>query len=337
MPDINNNRANQPQPNQVTIAIEQGSRALGFRDIGFADEPRRVAQPAVAATAIDLARAIDLGANGANIAQLLGIESIAPDGDPKGNVPLSSAIDQPAGATTVIDPLATVRENSQAARAGAFVFLPPDGRSPGYNAATAAYSATALARVVDPAQFLPVTDGTSAIVSAKPVHDLSFGYADMDSYAIRFTLSRSEQRTLGGAELGDQLQGAVLRGLGLLVDKLVFDAIDAATPETFDFGKMAARNVGFGDITAVIGTSGQGATVWQDGMLRSKEGIPARLTAGHAKSFAGVFSRAFVAVWPTVNIHAKRMDANGNLDISVFANARAVLPTAALDFFAVAA
>ncbi|EHP42309.1 hypothetical protein OR16_15309 [Cupriavidus basilensis OR16] len=123
----------------------------------------------------------------------------------------------------------------------------------------------------------------------------------------------------------------------MLVDKLVFDAIDAATPAAFDFGRLAARNVGLGDVTAILGTGGQGATVWQDGTLRSKEGIAARLTAGHAKSFAGVFSRAFVAVWPTVSVHAKRMDANGNLDVSVFANARAVLPTAALDFFTVAA
>lgn len=309
------------QQNPITIAIQEGSRALGWQDHftpGF-QEPRRIPAPAVASTALDLARAIDLGANGENIAQLLGIER------------------RPAGTTKAVEPLTAIRESSQVARSGAFVFLPPDGRAPGYDASTGTYSATALARVVDAAQFALVADGTDAPVSNKPLHDAPFGYADMPSYALRFQITRREQHALGGDALEDELQGAIIRGLGLLVDKLVLSAIDSATPAGFSFGALAARNVGVDDITAIIGTNGQGATVWQDGTLRSKEGIQARLTAGHAKSFAGVFSRAFVAIWPTVAIHAKRMDANGLLDISVFANARAVLPTAALDFFTVAA
>ncbi|MDB0544255.1 hypothetical protein LBW62_23845 [Ralstonia solanacearum] len=297
--------ARDAQSNPLALAIESGVRALGYADIGNVDAPTRIKTPAVGSSQLDLTRALTMAGSEHGVFDLTALR---------------------AGETSELDPLAVVRQYSMCARAGATLYVPPANIAPGYNFPGGAVNDTILARVTHPATFAGVADGADVAVSNKPVLDESFSQSDMPAYASRFTITRAERRALGGALLEDELTQAVMMGLGTLIDTIVMTAVAAATPTPFSFGKLAALHLGLGDVSAVVGTGGAGVKVWPDGEFRTAQGIPAKLTAGHAGSFIGVWNRAFVALWPTVAIHAKRTNTSGDLDISVFANAKCVLP-----------
>ena len=324
------------QANPITRAVEQGSRALGYQefDRGRDADPLRIPKPAVATVGIDLSRQIDLGVSG-DVLHLLGITTASVDHDHSiAPLPVTNV---KAGETIKLDPMAVISAHSMAARAGAFVFAPSPNVAPGYSTPGqlgGVTQNTLLARVVDWANFSAVSDGADVPASGKPVLDALFSHSDMPHYGFRVQVTRKDHRDLGGALLEAEITAAVLKGIGILADSLVMSAIDAATPTPFTFAKLAARNAGLSDVQAICGTTGA-PVVWQDGTLRTSQGVRAMLTAGHAKSFIGRFDRAFVCVYPNVSIHAKRLTVDGTLDITCLVSAKAVLPSAAQDFWSV--
>jgi hypothetical protein len=82
-------------------------------------------------------------------------------------------------------------------------------------------------------------------------------------------------------------------------------------------------------------TAGDGAEIAGDGSFRAG-GVLAELTAATDKTVIGVFNRAAIAFRPELSVHVKRLNANGDSELTVFANAQAVLPNAA-DFWTVSA
>jgi hypothetical protein len=294
----------QPQSRPLTTLIEDGVRQLGFVDHIY-PEGRSLRTPKAAAS------------NGA----LSFVETIKLDGGGRGVINLK------AGEATEIDPLAVARDNSMVARAGANIVVIDKERSPAlwdYNANAALQ--TAIGRVVLPATFEAIADGASTTVQTKPVSDALFALSDLPAYATQFTISRAERRSLGGDTLADAVTAGVMRGIGQLIDTVALNAVAAATPSAFSFGSLAALHLGVDDVSAIIGTGVASATVWPDGTFRSSQGLPARLTAGHAGSFAGVWPHAIVVLYPEIRLLANRLNVVGDLNIITFVNVKAVLP-----------
>ncbi|MDN7699471.1 hypothetical protein R0290_10100 [Burkholderia semiarida] len=313
MPDLNHYTT---QQNPIAHAAAEARHAMGFREHhtpGF-DEPKRIPAPAVASSSMDLSRALTLGAT------------------PEGVYGLNMV---PAGETTDLDPRSVIEANSRVVTAGARVIIAHPKPAPTFDGQPAFYRDAALVRVVDPAAFATVVDGADATLSAMPIHDAAFGWGTTPHQAFRAKITRADHRAIGGDQLHDAFMISVLRGLGELADKLLLTAILAATPAAFTFGAAAARHAKIDELRALVGTAGNGAEIAGDGSFRAA-GVFAELTAATDKTVVGLFNRAAIAFRPELSVHVKRLNANGDSELTVFANAQAVLPNAA-DFWTVSA
>lgn len=299
------------QANPLDSLAEAASRALGFRDYGHGDDMRRMAQPAVVSGTIDLAEFIV-------------------DGNPAPNI--YGVQNRPAGETLPLDPRAVIEQHSRCAQAGARIIVatPRDKaiaiKDEKTDGLLGFYEDPQLLRVVDPAAFQTLADGSDATASALPTHDAVFTWPSVPTAASRMTITRAQNRALGGGEnLRSALLDAILRGLAEYCDGLLLAAIAATTPAAFSFGAAAARHLKLEDLRGLVGTNGAGAAFRGDGAFVLNPGIPAELTAAHTESFIGAFGTAGIALWPTLDVHVRRMNVDGDLDVICLANAQAVV------------
>ncbi len=304
----------QPQPNPLAALMADAERALGYADVGPADAPHRIRTHAASRVAIDLSQFI---ADGAPAPNVHGVKN------------------RPTGETVELDPRAVIEQHSVVAQAGARIIVahPRDRAIPIGGEKTDGllgfFSDPQMLRNVDPAQFATLADGADAPVSAIPTHDATFTWPDVPTAAFRTTITRAQNRALGGGEdLRDALLRSVLMGLGLYADKLLLAAIAAATPAAFTFGAAAAKFLKVDDLRAVIGTSGAGAGYRGDGAFVANPGIPAEITDATAGTYIGCFSSAAVAIWPELTVQARRLSTAGDLEVTCLVNAQAVLPDA---------
>ncbi|QOK96855.1 hypothetical protein HF909_10710 [Ralstonia pseudosolanacearum] len=313
MPDLNDYT---PQQNPVAQASAEARHAMGFHEhfTPGIDEPKRIPAPAVGSSGMDLSRALTLA------------------GAVDGVHHLNSVL---AGETKDLDPRSVIEANSRVVQAGARLIIAHPKPAPNFGTQPVFYHDDALVRSVDPAPFATVADGAEATLSALPIHDAAFGWATTPHQAFRAKITRADHRAIGGAELDDAFMVAVLRGLGELADKLLLQAILAATPAAFTFGAAAARHAKYEELRALVGTAGNGAGIAGDGSFRAG-GVFAELTAATDKTVVGLFNRAAVAIRPELSVHVKRLNAVGDTELIVFANTQAVLPNAA-DFWTVSA
>lgn len=297
------------QANPLDALVDAASRALGYVDYGHADNLRRIAQPAAASASIDLAAFIK-------------------DGNPSPNV--YGVQNRPAGETLPLDPLTVIEQHSVVAKAGARIIIAtPRDTAIAINGEKTDglmgfYEDPQLLRVVDPAAFQTLADGSDATASALPTHDAVFTWPSVPTAATRMTITRAQNRALGGGEdLRSALLDAVLRGVAEYADKLLLAAIAAATPAAFTFALAAAKHLQEGDLRAV--TNGTGAGYRGDGVF-SVQGVPAMLSAQTAAAYIGAFGTSAVAVWPELTVTAKRLNVSGDLDVTCLVNAQAVVP-----------
>ncbi len=302
------------QLNPLSVLADAASRALGYVDHGTADNPRRTQTPAVASGTIDLA-------------------ALIADGNPSPNV--YGVQNRPAGEALPLDPRAVIEQHSVVAQAGARIIVatPRDTAIAVGGEKTDGllgfFEDPQLLRVVDPAAFQTLPDGSDATASALPTRDAVFTWPSVPTAAFRTTITRAQNRQLGGGEdLRSALLDAVLRGVAEYADGLLLKYIAATTPAAFSFGAAAARHLKLGDLHGLIGTNGAGAAFRGDGAFVVNPGIPASLTASHAASFIGAFGTAAVALWPELSVHVRRMSVNGDLDVTCLVNAQAVVPDA---------
>lgn len=313
MPTPNNNT----QANPIRVASEAADREPGFdiRRYGpGADEVRMTPKPPAGVGIANLTRAMKLG------------------DVPEGIYGLNIV---PAGESIDLNPQTIIEQHSRAAAAGARIIIAQPKPSEVREGVQLMYRDSALVRNVDPANFQIVVDGADAAESPLPLHDAAFDWAATPHQAFRAKIARAQRRAVGGEQLDDAFMISVLRGLGLLADKLLVSTILAATPGAFTFGAAAARHAKIEELRALVGTAGTGAEISGDGSFRAK-GVLAELTAATDKSVIGLFNRAAVAIRPEVSVHIKR-DVNGDSEMTVFVNAQAVVPFASGDFWTVSA
>lgn len=182
-------------------------------------------------------------------------------------------------------------------------------------------------RVIEAATFKPVVSGSQATASALPFTDSSVNWRgnDQDHIACRFTVSRRTRKQAGNEGIEYDILSGVVLGLAKAADQALLQAVTALNPATFSLGAASARNLIYKELVGFIGTNGTGAVV-QQGKLLAGGLVRAELTQGTDKTIIGAFNRAGVAIHPQVNVVVERLNAQSDLNITVFANIQAVIP-----------
>ncbi|MEE1886220.1 hypothetical protein [Pseudomonas carassii] len=179
--------------------------------------------------------------------------------------------------------------------------------------------------LVEAANFAMVDDGDEAADSALPIYRDMIDLDTMPSYGFRVALSRSEQKAFEDGELEDNALVSIALGIARAADQVLLAAIAASTSAAFSLGAAAALGVEFAELRALVGTAGNGAAVGQDGILRAA-GVLAELTPVTAETIVGTFSRAAVAVHEDIRLVAERTNKQGELILTCWLNAQALLP-----------
>lgn len=189
--------------------------------------------------------------------------------------------------------------------------------------------------LVEAANFAVVADGANVADSSLPVYRDLIDLDTIPSYGFRVALSRAEQKAYEDGELADNALVSIALGIARAADAVLLSAIAASTPANFSLGAAAALGVEFAELRALVGTAGTGAAVGQDGILRAA-GVLAELTPVTAETIVGSFSRAAVAVHEDIRLVAERTNKQGELILTCWMNAQALLPLPGA-FFKVAA
>lgn len=223
---------------------------------------------------------------------------------------------------------AAIAHASRVAQAGAAIII---RREPDSAAATGRTGEIILQRVpgsfdvIEPATFSAVADDADVAVSPAPRYSAAIDFSAVESRAVCIEVPRSMQRSVGRELLGAELLTAVALGLARVADSVLLEALAGATLADFSLAAAAASGVRFDELRALIGTTGTGAAVDAAGKLRAA-GIPAELTADTASTYAGAFDRAAVAFHADIPLHVERRDAAGNLALTCYVTAQALLP-----------
>ncbi|WP_039566480.1 hypothetical protein, partial [Ralstonia solanacearum] len=207
--------------NPIDGLLDDASRQLGYveHDRG---EGRviRTPKPAVSSSVIDL-------------------NSLLKDGAPVGTGGIHGVSERPTGET--LDLRAMIEQQSRVIQAGVRPIwaTPRDkaiaiGNGEKTDGLLGFYEDAQLLRVTDPAAFASVADGADATVGTVPNHDAQFVWPTVPSAAVRFTVGRATNRSLGGGEfLRRSILEAVIRGASLYLDKIFLSALAATTPAAF--------------------------------------------------------------------------------------------------------
>lgn len=179
--------------------------------------------------------------------------------------------------------------------------------------------------VIEAAKFAFVLDGTQLAASPLPVYREFLETDLIKTYGFRVELTRAEQRQYAEGQLADTVLASMAMGVSRLVDAVLLSAIVSSAPATFTLGGAAAVGVEFGELRALVGTAGTGATIGQDGTLRAA-GVPAELTPDTAPSIVGAFNRSAVAIMDDMTLVAERIGRDGDQAITCWINLDAMLP-----------
>lgn len=234
----------------------------------------------------------------------------------------------PAGTTVRLD--AGVVAASRVAGAGAHVMVLPDKRkmhAAGAAGIIALESVKTEFRTIEAAVFGTVdidVEGDAPVV-ALPVSGASMDMGQAITKGIRFELPRSERRRIDPEQLTEEISIALTLGLARAADEVLLSAIAATTPDAFSLASAAAQGLAFDELRALVGTTGTGAVVGQDGAVRAA-GIPAELTADMAGTIAGAWSRVGIIVGDDVSVHFERLGKAGALAVTAWATMLPLVP-----------
>lgn len=288
--------------NIITDAIERAGTALGYHEhiaVGMT-EGRRMPTTAAARTTLDLTSALDMPALSGEVI----------------------AVNAPAKTVRLG---AHLIASSRVAQAGARVIVAKEKPQPAQGLVL--YQDAGLFRIVEPAAFAAVADGAQAADGELAIFDAPIRWADAPSVAYRASITRRQQKDVGGADLAAQILHSIFAGLAVEADRVLLAAISAASPGTFTLGAAAARGLAFNELRGFVGTDGDGATVDAGNALRAG-GIEAELTQATASSLVSAFNRAAVAIRPEVDVQFHRATTEGDLTVVVFASLLGLVPDA---------
>nr|WP_234909408.1 hypothetical protein [Xanthomonas citri] len=254
----------------------------------------------------------------------------------------------PAGRLSVssflLDPMTIAAAHSRAAAAGAHLLIREDAIAPRPIGAgpdiPVMQRETSGFSVIKPMPLAVVADGANAAVStALPVWSATVDWdseAASPTFGAAFRIERADyrRRALDGS-LDELLSASILAGVGRAADVALLSALAAANVANFSLAAVAAQGLRFADLAALVGTSATGAAVGQDGVLRAA-GVQAELTDATAGTFVGAFNQAAVILDREVRVVADRHSLDGELLVTVFTSAAALIPRSGV-FFKVAA
>lgn len=298
--------------------IRDASSAMPFRDhtpAGMYEPTHRISQPAAAVMSALLASTF--------LPSLL---------DEDGQVARTPA-GVSAGHSTRLD--AAIIANSRVAQAGARLIVMPESTEAlptGAGGDVVLVSKPGAFRTVEAATFGTVSEAVGADDDAPdvvpPIHSAPINFNNAIAKGVYLTVKRSIWKQTPVDVIASNLALALALGLSRAADDVLLSAIAAANPSAFSLAAAASQGLEFGELRALVGTSGAGAVVDQSGVLRVA-GVPAEMTADNTGTFVGSFNRAAVAVHERIDLTAHRMDAAGSVQIACWASFVPCVPDAA--------
>lgn len=231
-------------------------------------------------------------------------------------------------AATTIPLSAAILNASRVAAAGAHVIVQPDPSRaiPTGRTGDVVLQRNASAfRTVSAAHFGIVADDADVPTISHPALSAGIDWQSSVTRALRMEFKRTGQRALESELLHAEIVAAIVMGLARAADETLLAAVSATAPTPFSLAKVAAQGLKFDELRGAVGTAGAGATVNQDGDLRAA-GIPSELTADLADTIVGAWDRAAVAIHEDLPIHFERLNTQGDLVVTAWANLIPLVP-----------
>lgn len=232
-------------------------------------------------------------------------------------------------ATTV--PLSTgILNASRVAAAGTHVIVKPDplrAIPTGKTGDIILQRNAAAFRTVAAAPFAAVADGADVATIPHPALAAEINWDMSITKGLRMVFKRADQRALESDLLYAEIVAAVVMGLARAADETLLSAIAATAPTAFSLANAAAQGLKFDELRGMVGTTGAGATVSQDGELRAA-GVRSELSADLTGTIIGAWDRAAIAIHEDLPVHFERLNTQGDLVVTVWANLIPLLPDA---------
>ncbi|SOE67044.1 hypothetical protein SAMN05446935_2929 [Burkholderia sp. YR290] len=251
----------------------------------------------------------------------------------------------PAVENSKID--AAIIKQSLVAQAGAQIVIYKDASeavSTGMTGEVVMVNKPAYFETFEAAPFALVPDGQEVGVTPLPIKraaihvDAAGGpQTGTGVYGLRFEFDRATLK--GFPNFEDAIMHAIVRGLARTADAVLLAAIAAGTPQaaingivqpnvplaSFSLAAAAASGVRMSELRALVGSSGNGAAIDNNGVLRAA-GIAAELTPEVASTIIGSFARSAVMIRSDVDVIAERTNVNGELAVTAWAAFQPLLP-----------
>jgi hypothetical protein len=229
---------------------------------------------------------------------------------------------------------AVLIRNSRVANAGAHVLVYPEASKAipiGRTGGIAFETIPGAVRNVEAALFstIDVNTGAEVDVSARPVNVADIDWTQSVAKAVHFEIPRTERRNYNQdpEKLVAELMASITLGLSRAADEVLLSAIAATTPDAFSLASVAAQDVRFDELRALVGTAGTGAHVDESGVLRAA-GVPADLTPDNASTIVGAFDRASIAIRDDVIVIFNRIGTDGVVSVTAWASFLPLVPDA---------
>ncbi len=200
--------------------------------------------------------------------------------------------------------------------------------------------------VVTPAPFALITvdeelDDPEGQVSetAPPILRAAVDRAEMPQYAFTTAITRRAQKDFGLERIEAQLMQAIAMGLGRVFDLEILRAVAATTPETAASAqglalKAAAAGLLWPGLRGIIGTAAAANSVTiEAGVLRAL-GVPAELSADTTAAYIADWRGCAVFVPDAIDVIIDRTSAAGDLRVTCWTGAAAVVADPARFFVA---
>jgi hypothetical protein len=228
---------------------------------------------------------------------------------------------------------AAILRQSLVAQAGAEIIIykdPTEAVSTGVLGDVVMTSKQAYFETFEAAPFSLVADGGEVAVSPLPIKraqihlDAAGGpQTNTAIYGLRFEFSRATLKSYPSIE--DAVMHAIAQGLARTADAVLLGALVVANPAPFTLAAAAAAGVRMNELRGLVGISGNGAAIDNNGVLRAA-GITAELTPDMAATIVGSFTRSAVMIRSDVDVIVDRTNIDGSLAVTAWAALQPLLP-----------
>ena len=189
---------------------------------------------------------------------------------------------------------------------------------------------------IEPAQMNALTldvNGEGTVnATAIPATSAKLNRETLTQRAVRFSVSRSTQKSKTDEELSAQIMQSLALGIGQAIDEELLTAISGATLNTYSLANAAAMGVKFEELRGIVGASATGATTDQGQLFAN--GVPAEFSPAIASTVIGAFNRSAVAISDEITLLIERTNVNGAMDVTAWLDVQALVPNAAKYFLA---